>query len=165
MWIWSCSSDCFPLFSPKVCTLHYMAHHKNIKNVKRNTNNSSYKPEESLEHGITCRPLGEVCRSILSYNWFLDSAHMIDWLIHLQRYTTYLFCTISMNSYSFVVTQGPLKRKPVKLSQLEIDGLKLRSEKMFEVLWFYVFSWGVDRWGAKWYILVIIPYSLQERSV
>merc|ERR1719204_1932014 len=46
----------------------------------------SYKPEESLEHGITCRPLGE----------------------------------------------GPLKRKPVKLSQLEIDGLKLRSEKMFE---------------------------------
>ena len=24
-------------------------------------NHFSYKPEESLEHGITCRPLGEVC--------------------------------------------------------------------------------------------------------
>jgi len=45
----------------------------------------SYKPEESVEHGITCRPM-----------------------------------------------EGTLTRKPSKLSQLEIDGLKLRSEKLYE---------------------------------
>jgi hypothetical protein len=46
-----------------------------------------YRPKESTEHGITCRPLGD----------------------------------------------GQLRRKPIKLNQLEIDGLKLRSERMFEV--------------------------------
>lgn len=63
----------------------------------------SYKPEESVEHGISCRPIGE----------------------------------------------GPLTRKPSKLTQLEIDGLKLRSDKMFEGDWAHLSSGEIVRVNIK----------------
>ena len=80
----------------------------------------SYKPGESTEHGISCRPVAEVSQV---YTVFLSHMFKIKFIMNP------LFCKDDM----CLLYQGPQKRKPAKLTQLEIDGLKLRSEKMFEV--------------------------------